>query len=156
MIEPVVHPFSLHSRIVKDLDFYVDYVLDHSIFVNSTLGVGYPLSSIRGLEVLMKSVHDRASDYYFHHAPASFTREEHLFGVILLGKTPSSCEISSPWVDVSRKITLKKNEVVIVDQLKIKKSSILNPELHSNAYIELQKKISDCFSPKILMLKSAR
>lgn len=112
-------------------------------FILTNAGKGFMLNSY-DLDKLIAEEH-RVSDIFLG-APRRITMHYILEKVQARGDNLPGINITSPWLDVVRKVSYGKNYIGVLDIITIKKSIINSPDLTSNAYQLLAKSLAEFFT----------
>ena len=125
----------LHSRIVKDLNFKVHYEQKNLTF-KTNLGRAYPLKS-DWAEDLIDIALDDVGDIYI--GPPNTRKKHILFKNIQVNDIESlNYHIVSPWLIASRQCNATQEGLEIIESIEVFKSFILNEELKTDTFINLQ------------------
>lgn len=135
--------YELSSRIVGDLVLEVTHG-ERDYATRTTLGPAFYLDQGRVNSLLRLEVDKRVSDVFLG-APRTAELIEYVDNVRVLGVTPPSCELDSPWVNVSRKLSQVERGLRIADRIEFKKNRITNGELKTKAFKRFQSQLQDCF-----------
>lgn len=144
-------PFSLMSRITRDLDFSYEFK-EPNAFYESNQGVGFLLWENQALAQIAERVdkrftdlglnYPRISEYFVSFKNASSQGTEKL-----------NCSFKSPWVELNRKVTQKSKEIQIHDVITILRPRVLREEFETTTMTNLLADIRKCVVHKLLILK---
>lgn len=143
--------YNLTSRIVNNLLFNFDFSEKHTQ-MKTTAGNAFVLPSGNLIAKLLTKTHDRVTDLSLAE-PGTYRRQVLLPKASVVGSEFSSCQVESPWFKGSRKITNTAEGIQIVDELVVEKDKILNKDLKSAEYLQLQNKVFSCFGDTALVYK---
>lgn len=147
-----VGDYDLSSRIVKDLNIRFIYVETDAEFRTSA-GPAFPLTSNWFVKTLLAKTQDRVSNLFLGQ-PITYSRQIRIKNVDIVGDEDTlSCEISSPWADMSRELKVEKNAILVVDKVTIKQKEIPNASLRSKSFAAVQRKIRQCFDGSAIIYR---
>jgi hypothetical protein len=151
-----VSNYDLTSRIVKDLTFQFHFS-EKDLNLKTSAGPAMVLSSGSYIPLLLTKTADRVSDLFLG-SPLVVRREIHLAQMARQGMESLDCKIESNWVDASRTVTNltdNKNGIQVSDRIEIKKALILQSELKTPQFTQLQDQLQKCFNGIAVVYKRA-
>ena len=148
-----VDPYDLMSRITKDITLSARVGV-RNLFFRTTAGTAYPISPGPVSQLVDVETEDRVSDFFLGPLQTDETKYT-IANIEPVGTQLDGCELDSPWVKASRKITNKPNEIEIVNRREIKKSLLLNRELRGDEFKNFQKKLQTCFDRVAIIYRPA-
>ena len=138
-----VDPYDLTSRVAKDITLGARVGVRNLSF-RTTAGNAYPVSPGPVSQLVDIETEDRVSDFFLG-PPETAETKYTITNIEPVGSQLTGCELDSPWLKATRKITNKPSEIEIVDRREIKKPLILNRELRADEFKAFQKKLQACF-----------
>lgn len=88
---------------------------------------------------------DRESDIRLSEVPYLYQVVRRLKNTKLMQPKPDPCRVESDWMDIERKIEVEGKDVVIYQNVNLKKPYITKEEFRSSAFRKLQKGTRNCF-----------
>lgn len=140
--------YNLTSRIASDLTFNFDFT-EKNTQMKTTAGKAFLWPAHWQTAKLLAKIDDRVTDLLLGE-PGTYHYEMFLPKKSLVGEN-IACSVECPWFSGTRKITNTPNGIQVIEELIIKKERILNNELKSKAYADLQKNIFTCFGDTALV-----
>ncbi len=144
-------PFSLMSRIARDLEFSYEFKEMNS-FYESNQGVGFLLWENQALSQIADRVDKRFTDLGLNYPRVS----EYIVSfknTSSQGTNKLSCAFKSPWIEFDRKVTQKSNAIQIKDMITVLKPRVLQEEFESPEMTKLLGDIRKCVIHKLIILK---
>ncbi|OYZ22993.1 MAG: hypothetical protein B7Y39_07020 [Bdellovibrio sp. 28-41-41] len=144
-------PFSLMSRISRDLDFSYEFKEMNS-FYESNQGVGFLLWENQALSQIADRVDKRFTDLGLNYPRVS----EYIVSfknTSSQGTNKLSCGFKSPWIELDRKVTQKSKAIQIHDIITVLKPRVLKEEFESPEMTKLLGDIRKCVIHKLIILK---
>lgn len=140
----------LTSRIVRNLDF--SYKFKERDFVSiSNAGFVVPMYDDSSLAVEFIFNPEQVSDIYLG-APSSGKKIYKLNNIAPVGNLPLDSKLTSPWLDISRKVTYNKNSVYVEYDYAVKQSWIANATIRSPEYQRMMQQLSKEFASGISII----
>lgn len=146
-----VGDYNLTSRIAHDLNFKFNFTEKHTK-VKTTTGNAFILGSQFLINKLLTKTNDRVMGLDLE-LPGTYRQETLLSKTAMVG-TISNCSFESPWVKGSRTVTNTKEGIRVLDELIVSKDKILNADLKTKEYADLQNKVYTCFGETALVYKN--
>ncbi|AUP75529.1 DUF3857 domain-containing transglutaminase family protein [Francisella tularensis] len=138
---------NLNSRIVKNIDFSFEYILDNPYLV-SNLG---KLLSLNSNYSFISPPEDSVNDIYI--GPPITVIKKYIFNTKINGIDKLNSTLSTPWIDLNRKAYISKDgESIIEQQYIIKKSFLSFEDRQSEQYKLLKKGFDKSFKRLFLIL----
>lgn len=97
---------------------------------------------------------DRESDLRFAESPYLHQAVRRLKNTKLVQAKPDPCKIESEWMDLERKIEMEGKDVVIYQNVNLKRPHITKEEFRSPAFHKLQKGTRNCFYRSGVLVES--
>lgn len=142
--DAVVGDFERGSRVVQDVTIPVKFKLAES-GLRTSAGLGYPLFRDDSVSRLLVETKDRISDIYLE-SPNTSTSVIDLMNVRRVGRTSLDCTLTSPWLDLQRRVTDLTNGVSVADTVVVKASVIPNAVLSGAEFTKFQNDARACFN----------
>ena len=150
-----IEDYDLTSRKVVDLAFKYE-ITEKSSEIKTDIGPGYPIQPGYFAAALLMKTQNRVSDLFVGN-PITIKRKTLLKNLSRVKKGFSGCTIKSQWINFSRRINdLKGIGIQILDEIEVKKGLILNGELMSQEFSQLQSQVETCFNGRTIIYKSKR
>ena len=144
---------NLSSRLVKDLEFKFA-IKQPSIPVNSNTGIGIKLSALPSIFNYTNINTNIISDIYV-------SPQRTITNIVTIKNFDADLQASNldvnivtPWVDISRIVTQKEDDIIVTDKAIVKKSYISNEEFNSPIYKALQEQINSKLRHVVLIRKA--
>ncbi len=144
-----IDDYDLTSRVVSDLKFNFDFAENYSQ-LKTTSGRAFLFPADIRIAKLLTKTKDRVTALAFE-IPSIHRFETLLTHTSLVGDKFLNCQVDSPWFAGIRDIQNTKDGIKILDTITVKKRKILNTELNSKAYNDLQKEVFACFGDMALV-----
>jgi hypothetical protein len=144
-------PFSLMSRITRDLEFSYEFK-EMNAFYESNQGVGFLLWENQALSQIADRVDKRFTDLGLNYPRVS----EYIVSfknTSSQGTNKLSCSFKSPWIEFDRSVTRKSKAIQIKDRITVSKSRVLQEEFERPEMIKLLGDIRKCVIHKLIILK---
>jgi hypothetical protein len=145
--------FDLNSRIVNDRRFTAQLSLD-SYSVRSSSGKTMIMESSLGFLRTLR-VEDRVTGVFLGR-PGVDQKTKIFREVSLAGGVAIDCNINSPWLTLSRKVTNGDREVRIEDTYLPRVDAISAADLHSETFRRLQRELNLCFDAVVLTFQKLK
>lgn len=138
-----IDDYDLSSRVTKDFALRVRWG-ERAYSMRTTVGPAFYLDQ-HSVDFLVRlETKKRVSDLFLG-APDALRSTEFIENVRMLGKTAPHCELNTPWLRVTRKITQTRRGLKIVDERETKTNLIPASELKSAAFAKFQEALTECF-----------
>ena len=138
-----IDAYDLNSRVASDFALKVRWV-ESRYSMRTTMGPAFYLGQQDVDHLIRLETKKRVTDLFQGH-PDIIQDTDFLDNIRLLGKKAPECNIESPWLNVSRKVTQTSRGLKIVDRREIKQSMITVEELKSPAFEKFQVALQKCF-----------
>ncbi len=144
-------PFSLMSRITKDLEFNYEFQ-ELNPFYTSNQGLGFVLWENSSLAQIAEKLEMRSTDLGLNYPRISE------YSISFKNTTSQdvsklNCSLKSEWIEFDRRVTHKSNVIHIDDRTTVIKPRILKEDFDSKAMVDLTDKIRKCMFHKLLILR---
>lgn len=144
-------PFSLVSRITKDLEFNYEFQ-ELNPFYTSNQGLGFLTWENSSLMQIAERLDMRSTDLGLNY-PRVSEYSITFKNVTSQDVSKLNCSFRSEWVEFDRQVTQKSKTIQINDKTTVLKPRVLREDFESKAMIELTAKIRKCVIHKLLILK---
>jgi Domain of Unknown Function with PDB structure (DUF3857)/Transglutaminase-like superfamily len=138
-----VEAYDLSSRVVRDFTFSA-HVEVKNFSLKTTAGNAYQLSRANLGALIDLEPETRVSDLFLG-PPEIDETTYRLNKVRLVGTIPAGCRLDSPWLKVSRVISQKDGDIVVVDRREVKQNVLTNQEIQGEEFQTFQGKLQNCF-----------
>lgn len=138
-----VGAYDLKSRVVGNLGVDMTYV-ETGYSLRTTVGPGFYLNQRMANHFLRSDFEKRVSDLFLG-APSRVQVTDLVEGMRIVGSAPPACELQSPWVNISRKVSQTPIGVQVVDSREIKASRIVNRDIKGKTFQSFHKQLRECF-----------
>lgn len=138
----------LTSRIVKDLNFILEYIVEHP-YARSNLGQAIKLESYN-FDCPDDSIHD------IYLGSLQTRIKKYVFDQEIANINALDAEISTPWLELTRKGTVASGKTIIVDKYVIKKSYLTQKDRQSKQYSDFKSKVNQAFKGALLVIPENR
>ena len=98
----------------------------------------------------------RESDMRLAEEPFVFRGTRRLKDTVIKQSVPEPCRIQSEWMDLERRIEVQEKDVVILQNVDLKKPYITRDEFRSPAFKKLQKATRECFYRSGVLIASRK
>lgn len=137
------------DRITQDRDIPYEFS-PKQITISTSAGTGFRLPTPRRLSELFDLSTDRVSDFFVTQ-PVTLVSEIRLQNIKVIGSESLSCHIESPWLTADRIVTPQARGAVVIDHIRILKSTLAPSDINSHEFVEFQQKLISCFRSNILI-----
>jgi hypothetical protein len=143
----------LSSRIAHDTQLKLQYT-ESAYELKTSAGRGFLLEPPSPVTQFLINTQNRVSDLLVDQ-PYRHRREIRLPGIHRVGDESLDCEVDSPWLSVSRKLTQLSPEggVRVLDEIELKKGRVPVSELRSERFAKLQNRLRRCFGSIALVFR---
>ncbi len=131
---------NLESRIVKDVEFRVEYKTNDLLF-HTNLGKGLKLR-YKFLEFVNDSIEDNKIDFYID-TPRTYNVKTVVKSKCIKNMKSLNFDIDTTWIKLNRTAQCINKDTVITDNALFKKSFIKNEEIKTHEFKKLKKAITD-------------
>ncbi len=144
-------PFSLMSRITKDLEFNYEFQ-ELNPFYTSNQGLGFVLWENSSLAQIAEKLERRSTDLGLNYPRISE------YSISFKNTTSQdvsklNCSLKSEWIEFDRRVTHRSNVIHIDDKTTVIKPRIFKEDFESKGMVELTDKIRKCMFHKLLILR---
>ena len=131
---------NLESRIVKDVEFRVEYKTNDLLF-HTNLGKGLKLR-YKFLEFVNDTIEDNKIDFYIG-TPRTYNVKTVVKSKCIKNMKSLNFDIDTTWIKLNRTAQCINKDTVITDNALFKKSFIKNEEIKTDEFKKLKKAITD-------------
>ena len=131
---------NLESRIVKDVEFRVEYKTNDLLF-HTNLGKGLKLR-YKFLEFVNDSIEDNKIDFYID-TPRTYNVKTVVKSKCIKNMEGLNFDMDTKWIKLNRTAQCINKDTVITDNTLFKKSFIKNEEIKTDEFKKLKKAITD-------------
>ncbi len=144
-------PFSLVSRITKDLEFNYEFQ-ELNPFYTSNQGLGFLTWENSSLIQIAERIDKRSTDLGLSY-PRVSEYEISFKNVSSQDVSKLNCSFKSEWIEFDRHVTQKSKVIQISDKTTILKPRVLREDFETQGMTDLTAKIRKCVIHKLLILK---
>jgi hypothetical protein len=141
------------GRSLKDMDINLDYVAG-KVAYNAGSAMFWVIPD-GFLEGAFFETDNRESDLRLSETPFSFRGVRRLIGTKLAQAVPPSCRVDSRWMSLERKIRAEGSDVVIEQQVELKRPYVTRAEYRSKDFRRLQNETRKCFHRAGVLIERA-
>ncbi|HMN69362.1 MAG TPA: transglutaminase domain-containing protein, partial [Bdellovibrionales bacterium] len=142
------------GRTLKDIDFTLEY--DTGRITYNAGKNSFWVMPDGFLEGPFYETEERESDLRLTGEPYLITGARRLKDMRLAQDLPAPCAVESEWMNLSRKVQVEGNDVVIHHNVELKRPFIRREEFRSAAFKELQARTKHCYLRSGVLLESVR
>lgn len=142
--------FDLKSRITEDYTFKFSFK-EKNRFFKSNYGVTFLFWENIAAKLIGDSLENRVTDLYIK-SPKTYIYQFKFNKMKAQNLKFLECQITSPWVNFSRKVKSLKSGIETLDTIEIKKAFIRHSEFSSKDLNKVKKQVQDCMLDKALTL----
>lgn len=153
IISGQVEPYSLNSRIVKDLRLAAS-VQDKREIPRSTAGPGYPIFNV-GSQFLKIDLSNRVSGLALGKPQRRESRTK-LVNTKIIGDPVPPCSVDSRWFKASRSVEETESGIVILEREEVQTYGVTAKDLQSDAFKDLQKSVSNCLGSLMVVYEKTQ
>lgn len=142
--------FDLKSRITEDYTFKFSFK-EKNKFLKSNYGLTFLFWENIAAKLIGNALENRVTDLYMR-SPKTYIYQFKFNKMKAHNLKFLECQITSPWVDFSRKVKKLKTGIETLDIVEIKKAFIKHSEFSSKDLNKVKKQVQECMLDKALTL----